>query len=100
MADTPDLSPPHFYHGTKTDLWLGDLIAPARPGDADQADVTAWVYLTSSLDAAAWEAELTAGDGPGRIYVVEPTGPIADEPDAAHTPHGRVTHTPERSDSR
>ena len=39
-----------------------------------------FVYLTATLDAAAWGAELSVGDGPGRIYRVEPTGPIEDDP--------------------
>jgi rifampin ADP-ribosylating transferase len=38
------------------------------------------VYLTATVDAAVWGAELAVGDGPGRIYVVEPTGPIEDDP--------------------
>ncbi len=32
------------------------------------------------LDAAIWGAELAGGEGPGRVYVVEPTGPIEDDP--------------------
>jgi rifampin ADP-ribosylating transferase len=39
-----------------------------------------YVYLTATMDAAAWGAELAAGDEPGRIYRVEPTGPIEDDP--------------------
>ena len=27
-----------------------------------------------------WGAELAAGSGPARIYIVEPTGPIEDDP--------------------
>jgi rifampin ADP-ribosylating transferase len=38
------------------------------------------VYFTRTLDAATWGAELAAGDGPGRIYLVEPTGPFEDDP--------------------
>ena len=38
------------------------------------------VYLTATLDATVWGAELAIGSGPGRIYVVEPTGPIEDDP--------------------
>lgn len=38
------------------------------------------VYVTQTLDAATWGAELAAGDGPGRIYLVEPTGPLEDDP--------------------
>ena len=39
-----------------------------------------WVYFASTLDAAVWGAELADGDGSGRIYIVEPTGPIEDDP--------------------
>jgi len=38
------------------------------------------VYLTENVDAATWGAELGIGVGPGRIYRVEPTGPIEDDP--------------------
>ncbi len=41
---------------------------------------TTWVYFTGTLDAATWGAELALGEGPGRIYTVEPTGPIEDDP--------------------
>jgi hypothetical protein len=36
-----------------------------------QAEQASWVYLTGTLDAAVWGAELAAGNGRGRIYVVE-----------------------------
>ena len=70
-----------FYHGTKAKLKVGDLIAPghgANFGNLDRA--TTYVYLTGTLDAATWGAELARGEGPGRIYVVEPTGTIEDDP--------------------
>jgi rifampin ADP-ribosylating transferase len=38
------------------------------------------IYFTQTLDAAAWGAELAIGDGPGRIYIVEPTGGFEDDP--------------------
>jgi rifampin ADP-ribosylating transferase len=40
----------------------------------------AYVYLTATLNAATWGAELALGEGPGRIYMVKPTGPIEDDP--------------------
>ena len=43
--------------------------------------MTAYVYLTRDLDAAIWGAELAAGEGPGRVYIVEPTGQIEDAPE-------------------
>jgi rifampin ADP-ribosylating transferase len=70
-----------FYHGTKTDLRRGDLIEPGHsPNFGKQDRVTNYVYLTGTLDAAIWGAELALGEGPGRIYIVEPTGPIEDDP--------------------
>lgn len=39
-----------------------------------------YIYLTATLDAATWGAELAVGEGPGRIYRVEPTGPFEDDP--------------------
>jgi len=40
----------------------------------------AYVYPTATLNAATWGAELALGEGPGRIYIVEPTGPFEDDP--------------------
>jgi len=37
------------------------------------------------LDAATWGAELAAGEAPGRIYIVEPTGPVEDDPNLTNT---------------
>ena len=81
MAATDDLSPQLYYHGTKADLRPGDLIRPGHRANFGNLDrVTTWVYLTATLDAATWGAELALGEGPGRIYLVEPTGPIEDDP--------------------
>lgn len=77
MAATDDPKPRRFYYGTKADLRPGDLIEPGNnPNPADEDQTTKQVSLIGNLDAAAWAAELTAGEGPGRIYTVEPTGPI------------------------
>jgi hypothetical protein len=79
MADIDDLSSQRFYHGTKADLKPGDLIAPGYSSNYGDRKA-AYVYLTATLDAATWGAELAVGEGPGRIYEVEPTGPIEDDP--------------------
>jgi rifampin ADP-ribosylating transferase len=85
MATTEDQGSQRFYYGTKADLQAGDLIEPGHsPNVGGQDRVTDDVYMTATLDAAAWEAELAPGDGPGMIYVVEPTGPIMDVPDLAN----------------
>lgn len=69
-----------LYHGTQADLVPGDLIEPGYSSNYGRRKKAAWVYLTATLDAAIWGAELAHGDGPGRIYTVEPTGPISDDP--------------------
>jgi rifampin ADP-ribosylating transferase len=69
-----------FYHGTKADLKPGDLIEPGYSSNFGKRKQASYVYLTGTLDAATWGAELAVGEGPGRIYVVEPTGPIEDDP--------------------
>jgi len=81
MAASDDLSSQRFYHGTKADLKPGDPIEPGHPPNFGKRDrTTTYVYLTGTLDAATWGAELALGEGPGRIYMVEPTGPIEDDP--------------------
>ena len=56
------------------------MIEPGRSSNYGERKSAAFVYLTGTLDAATWGAELAIGDGPGRIYIVEPTGPIEDDP--------------------
>lgn len=69
-----------FYHGTKADLKPGDLLEPNRSSNYGSRQRANFVYLTATLDAAKWGAELAVGDGPGRIYRVEPTGLIENDP--------------------
>lgn len=69
-----------YLHGTKADLQPGDLIEPGRASNYGDRPSAAFVYLTATLDAATWGAELAVGAGLGRIYLVEPTGPIEDDP--------------------
>jgi hypothetical protein len=70
-----------FFHGTKADLKPGDVIGVGqRPNFGKLERTTTYVYLTGTLDAATWGAELALGEGPGRIYIVEPTGLIENDP--------------------
>jgi len=69
-----------FFHGTKADLKPGDLIEPGHRPNFGKRDRTTYVYFTGTLDAAKWGAELAQGEGSGRIYIVEPTGPFEDDP--------------------
>lgn len=70
-----------LYHGTRADLKPGDMIRPGYTSNyGDRSRTTNHVYLARTLDAAKWGAELATGEGPGRIYIVEPTGPVEDDP--------------------
>lgn len=71
---------PTYFHGTKADLQLGELIESGRPSNFGQQKAAGYVYLTGTLDAGIWGAELAHGDGRERIYLVETTGPIEDDP--------------------
>jgi hypothetical protein len=69
-----------YFHGTKANLEPGDMIAVGWKSNFREAEGLSWVYFTGTLDAAIWGAELATGDGRERIYVVEPTGNIEDDP--------------------
>ena len=62
------------------DLKPGDLICPGYNSNYGSNKKAAYIYLTGTLNAAIWGAELALGEGPGRIYVVEATGPFEDDP--------------------
>ena len=68
-----------FYHGTKADLRPGDMIGPGYSSNYTERR-SPWVYFSETVFAATWGAELAKGEGPGRIYVVEPKGPFMDDP--------------------
>ena len=80
MTGSDDASPRTFYHGTRADLKPGDLIAAGYNSNFGARRRGSWVYLTGTLDAAIWGAELAQGEGRERIYIVEPTGPIRNDP--------------------
>ncbi|MCX6466741.1 MAG: NAD(+)--rifampin ADP-ribosyltransferase [Pseudonocardiales bacterium] len=69
-----------LLHGTKADLAVGDLLVPGHLSNFESGRIMNHVYVTETLDAAVWGAELARGDGPGRIYIVEPTGMLEDDP--------------------
>ena len=70
-----------FFHGTKVNLRHGELIKAGYKSNYGKRAMAAYVYLSGTLNAAIWGAELALGEGPGRIYVAKATGPIEDDPD-------------------
>jgi rifampin ADP-ribosylating transferase len=69
-----------FFHGTKADLKIGDAIDAGLSSNYGQRKNAKYIYLSATLDAAVWGTELALGEGRERIYLVEPTGPIEDDP--------------------
>jgi rifampin ADP-ribosylating transferase len=70
-----------FFHGTKADLKLGDYIKVGNNSNFGERKNAKYIFLSATLDAAIWGAELAIGEGRERIYLVEPTGHIEDDPD-------------------
>ena len=70
-----------YFHGTKADLKPGDLIEVGYQSNFGQQKNAKYIFLSATLDAAIWGAELATGDGRERIYLVEPTGAIENDPD-------------------
>jgi hypothetical protein len=69
-----------YFHGTKADLKIGDFIEVGLNSNYGQRKNAKYIYLSATLDASIWGAELALGEGRERIYLVEPTGPIEDDP--------------------
>jgi hypothetical protein len=72
--------PGPFFHGTRADLRPGDLLTPGWGSNYGSGRRAKHIYLTATREGAPLAAELAKGDGPGRVYRVEPTGTIEDDP--------------------
>lgn len=70
-----------YFHGTKSDLKVGEFIEVGFISNYGEQKNAKYIFLSATLDAAIWGAELASGDERERIYLVEPTGPIEDDPD-------------------
>ncbi len=81
---TPSYKGP-FYHGTKADLQVGDLLTPGRNSNYSAELVMNHVYFTALINGAGLAAELTKGENKGRVYMVEPTGPFENDPNVTNS---------------
>ncbi len=70
-----------YFHGTRANLKVGELIEPGYNSNYGERKKAKYIFLSATLDAAIWGAELAFGDGAERIYLVEPLGKIEDDPD-------------------
>jgi rifampin ADP-ribosylating transferase len=68
-----------YFHGTKANLSVGDQIVPGSAANYGERK-SKFAYATSNLNVAIWGAELAIGEGSCRIYIVEPIGPIENDP--------------------
>lgn len=75
-----DQNSTEYYHGTKADLKIGDLIEIGFDSNYGSRNKAKYIYLSANLEPAIWGAELAQGEGRERIYIVEPTGAIEDDP--------------------
>ena len=78
MSEALDDGP--FYHGTKAQLQVGDLLSAGFRSNYRPEIVMNHIYFTALQDGAGLAAELAAGDGAPRVYVVEPTGEFENDP--------------------
>ncbi|NVM79333.1 rifampin ADP-ribosylating transferase [Duganella sp. SG902] len=69
-----------FYHGTKADLQVGDLLTAGFRSNYDNSVVMNHIYFTALPKGAGLAAEMAKGDGRPRVYIVEPTGEFENDP--------------------
>lgn len=68
-----------FFHGTKAELQIGDLLEPQYVSNY-QDKRSNYIYFTATLDAAKWGAELATSGSKESIYIVEPLGDFENDP--------------------
>ncbi|MFI5187021.1 MAG: NAD(+)--rifampin ADP-ribosyltransferase [Chitinophagales bacterium] len=79
FADKPSDRGP-FYHGTKADLQVGDLLTAGRISNYKAEVQMNHIYFTALVNGAGLAAALAKGDGLERVYIVEPTGSFENDP--------------------
>jgi rifampin ADP-ribosylating transferase len=73
-----------FYHGTKADLKVGDLLTAGSVSNYDSKITMDHIYFTALVNGAGLAAALAKGDGPERVYIVEPTGNFESDPNVTN----------------
>ncbi|MEO6302945.1 MAG: NAD(+)--rifampin ADP-ribosyltransferase [Bacteroidia bacterium] len=69
-----------FYHGTKADLHIGDLLIAGGSSNYKSELKMNHIYFTAVANGAGLAAALAKGDGPERVYIIEPTGNFENDP--------------------
>jgi hypothetical protein len=78
MTEILDAGP--FYHGTKADLTIGDLLSAGFNSNYKPEVIMNHIYFTALVNGAGLAAELAKGIGNPRVYLVEPTGEFENDP--------------------
>ena len=73
-----DIGP--FYHGTKADLKVGDLLTAGGISNYKPELKMNHIYFTANVNVAGLAATLAKGEGRERIYIIEPTGEFENDP--------------------
>jgi tetratricopeptide (TPR) repeat protein len=69
-----------FYHGTRADLQVGDLLKPGFGSNYHNEVIMNHIYFTALVNGAGLAAALAKGDGRERVYIVEPMGSFENDP--------------------
>jgi hypothetical protein len=69
-----------FYHGTRAQLQIGDLLTSGFRSNYHQEVTMNHIYFTALIGGAALAASLANGNGEERVYLVEPTGEFENDP--------------------
>ncbi|WP_420541689.1 NAD(+)--rifampin ADP-ribosyltransferase [Guptibacillus spartinae] len=69
-----------FYHGTKADLQVGDLLTPGGNSNYKPGLKMNHIYFTANANGAGLAAALAKGEGRDRVYKIEPTGEFENDP--------------------
>ncbi|WP_410494201.1 NAD(+)--rifampin ADP-ribosyltransferase [Chryseobacterium sp. CH21] len=69
-----------FYHGTKADLQIGDLLTAGGNSNYQSELKMNHIYFTALANGAGLAAALAKGDGAERVYIVESTGNFENDP--------------------
>ncbi len=83
FQDTPSDQGP-FYHGTKADLEVGDLLTAGGSSNYQSDLKMNHIYFTAQVNGAGLAAALAKGDGPERVYIVEPTDSFENDPNVTN----------------
>jgi rifampin ADP-ribosylating transferase len=83
FTDDPSDNGP-FYHGTKADLQIGELLTAGGRSNYQAELLMNHIYFTALPNGAGLAAALAKGDGPERVYIVEPTGSFENDPNVTN----------------